>query len=240
MATGQQMQRIGEVQPLCVPGQGITDARCDKQGRKAGLGTCFDNTGMVSPKVVDSPAIILATLNAKYIHASLGLRYLLANMGELPSSTALREFTIARPPQEVVGELLALLGESPPGAVQVVGFGVYIWNVLQVPVPEQTRLPPFMRFSLLQTGYGKPLAKPAACRLRCWWMRCSTTFVPRVRCWYQQFKRPCWSIRSQWRAGPPAMSARGAARAGRATSPCRTHAGCTTGAARDARPCSLR
>ena len=86
---------------------------------------------MDSPKVVDSPAIILATLNAKYIHASLGLRYLLANMGELRSSTALREFTIARPPQEVVDELLALLGESPPGAVQVVGFGVYIWNVLQ-------------------------------------------------------------------------------------------------------------
>ena len=47
---------------------------------------------MVFPKVVDSPAIILATLNAKYIHASLGLRYLLANMGELRSSTALGEF----------------------------------------------------------------------------------------------------------------------------------------------------
>ena len=27
-----------------------------------------------------TPAIILSTLNAKYIHASLGLRYLLANM----------------------------------------------------------------------------------------------------------------------------------------------------------------
>jgi hypothetical protein len=27
--------------------------------------------------------IVLCTLNAKYIHASLGLRYLLANMGDL-------------------------------------------------------------------------------------------------------------------------------------------------------------
>ena len=37
------------------------------------------------------PAIVLCTLNAKYIHASLGLRYLLANMGELRAQTALRE-----------------------------------------------------------------------------------------------------------------------------------------------------
>ncbi len=48
------------------------------------------------------PAIILSTLNAKYIHASLGLRYLLANMAahggaELRAQTVLREFTIARP-----------------------------------------------------------------------------------------------------------------------------------------------
>ena len=71
-----------------------------------------------------SPAIVLATLNAKYIHASLGLRYLLANMGELKTQTALREFTIARRPQDVVDELVAL---SP----HIIGFGVYIWNVTQ-------------------------------------------------------------------------------------------------------------
>jgi len=57
---------------------------------------------MVSLPLVDSPLILLATLNAKYIHASLGLRYLLANMGELKSQTVLREFTIARQPQELV------------------------------------------------------------------------------------------------------------------------------------------
>ena len=82
-----------------------------------------NNTGM--------PSILLATLNAKYIHASLGLRYLLANMDDLKAQTALREFTIARKPQEVVDELLAALGEPDTGTVQIIGFGVYIWNVTQ-------------------------------------------------------------------------------------------------------------
>lgn len=76
-------------------------------------------------------AIVLTTLNAKYIHASLGLRYLLANMGVLKRQTVLREFTIARKAPEVVAELLAALGEPQPGAVQIIGFGVYIWNVTQ-------------------------------------------------------------------------------------------------------------
>ncbi len=74
-------------------------------------------------------AIVLATLNAKYIHASLGLRYLLANMArhggeDLRARSVLREFTIARQPQQIVDELLAL---NPA----IVGFGVYIWNVTQ-------------------------------------------------------------------------------------------------------------
>jgi len=86
---------------------------------------------MVSSPLADSPFILLATLNAKYIHASLGLRYLLANMGDLKPQTALREFTIARKPQEVVDEVLLALGEPAPGAMQVIGFGVYIWNVTQ-------------------------------------------------------------------------------------------------------------
>jgi len=77
----------------------------------------------------DSAAIVLCTLNAKYIHASLGLRYLLANMArhggaDLRAQTVLREFTIAREPQAIVDELLAL---QPA----IVGFGVYIWNVTQ-------------------------------------------------------------------------------------------------------------
>ncbi len=77
-----------------------------------------------APMTAVSAPILLCTLNAKYMHASLGLRYLLANMGELKGQTLLREFTIARKPQELVDELLA----SNP---QVIGFGVYIWNVTQ-------------------------------------------------------------------------------------------------------------
>ena len=48
--------------------------------------------------------IVLATLNAKYIHASLGLRYLLANMDVhggpgLRAQTQLREFVIQQRPR---------------------------------------------------------------------------------------------------------------------------------------------
>lgn len=91
---------------------------------------------MASPPAPAAPHIILATLNAKYIHASLGLRYLLANMArhggdDLRARTVLREFTINRPAQAVVDALLLELGPAQDGVVQVLGFGVYIWNVTQ-------------------------------------------------------------------------------------------------------------
>ena len=66
--------------------------------------------------------VLLCTLNAKFMHASLGLRYLYANMGELKTRTALREFDINQSALEVVE---AVLSERP----RLVGFGVYIWNV---------------------------------------------------------------------------------------------------------------
>mgnify|MGYP000079140564 CR=1 FL=1 len=55
------------------------------------------------------PDIVLTTLNAKYIHASFGLRYLLANMGELRRHTLLREYTITRPAAEIARDLLRTL-----------------------------------------------------------------------------------------------------------------------------------
>ncbi|MBT3068849.1 cobalamin-dependent protein [Rhodoferax sp. U11-2br] len=87
------------------------------------------------PNTGTHPRIVLATLNARYIHASLGLRYLLANLdlhggAGLRALTQLREYTISRPANEVVDDLLATLGDAT-GAVQIVGFGVYIWNVTQ-------------------------------------------------------------------------------------------------------------
>jgi radical SAM superfamily enzyme YgiQ (UPF0313 family) len=98
--------------------------------------------------------IVLATLNAKYIHASLGLRYLMANMSrhggdDLAAITTVQEFTIQRPPHEIVAALMQTLGQayeaheagevgavgavrdSGQASVRVVGFGVYIWNVVQ-------------------------------------------------------------------------------------------------------------
>ncbi len=68
------------------------------------------------------PDIVLTTLNAKYVHAAFGLRYLLANLGELQSRTRLREFDINQRPLDIVE---ALLAQNP----RIIGFGVYIWNV---------------------------------------------------------------------------------------------------------------
>lgn len=66
--------------------------------------------------------ILLSTLNARYTHASLGLRYLLANMGTLQEQTRLQEFVIGTRTSEIVEKLLA-------HAPRIIGFGVYIWNV---------------------------------------------------------------------------------------------------------------
>jgi len=69
-------------------------------------------------------SITLCTLNAKYIHASLGLRYLFANMGALRKQTSLQEYTIDQRPEDIVEKLL-----TPD--LSIIGFGVYIWNVTQ-------------------------------------------------------------------------------------------------------------
>ena len=68
------------------------------------------------------PSIILATLNARWSHAALGLRYLRANLGSLRDDSVIAEYTIARPVGEIVADLLAR-------APRLIGFGVYIWNV---------------------------------------------------------------------------------------------------------------
>ena len=66
--------------------------------------------------------IVLTTLNAKYIHAAFGLRYLLANLGPLQSRATLAEFDINQRPLDIAE---ALLARDP----QILGFGVYLWNV---------------------------------------------------------------------------------------------------------------
>jgi len=77
----------------------------------------------VESKVVDT-SIVLSTLNARYIHSAFGLRYLQANMAELQERCVIEEFTLDSRPEDVVEKIL----EHAP---QIVGFGVYIWNVTQ-------------------------------------------------------------------------------------------------------------
>ena len=66
--------------------------------------------------------ILLSTLNARYIHSAFGLRYLLANLGDLQPRAALLEFDINQRPLDIVE---AILATGP----RIVGLGVYIWNV---------------------------------------------------------------------------------------------------------------
>jgi len=75
--------------------------------------------------------LVLATLNATYAHASLGLRCLLANLGELAPRASLREFTLVERPVDIAEQLLA---EQP----RLVGLGVYVWNAR--PMLELVRL----------------------------------------------------------------------------------------------------
>lgn len=70
------------------------------------------------------PEILLATLNARYNHASLGLRYLYANLDDLQPRAELMEFTIAMRPLDIAEQILA---KQP----KIVGLGVYIWNVAE-------------------------------------------------------------------------------------------------------------
>ncbi|MGZ5122661.1 MAG: DUF4080 domain-containing protein [Burkholderiales bacterium] len=73
-------------------------------------------------------SVILCTINARYVHAALGLRYLAANMGELRCETRIIEFVLGARAADMAEQLLA---DNP----RVIGLGVYIWNV-----EETTRL----------------------------------------------------------------------------------------------------
>ena len=65
--------------------------------------------------------ILLSTLNARYTHASLGLRYLLANMGELQAHTRIQEFVIGAKTTEMVERILA----AQP---KIVGWGLKFYG----------------------------------------------------------------------------------------------------------------
>jgi len=65
--------------------------------------------------------IVVAALNARYIHPSLGSRSLLANLGPLADRAHLVEALASDRPLDVAERVLA---EAP----RVVGLGVYVWN----------------------------------------------------------------------------------------------------------------
>ena len=66
--------------------------------------------------------IILTTLNSRYTHSSIALRYLFANMKELQIDSKILEFSINDALQTIVEKLLI---NNP----EIIGIGVYIWNV---------------------------------------------------------------------------------------------------------------
>ncbi|MBN2896211.1 MAG: DUF4080 domain-containing protein [Campylobacterales bacterium] len=70
-------------------------------------------------------AIVLTTLNARYAHSALALRYLYANLKELQTESRIMEFVIDANPQSVAEELLTC---KP----RIIGLSVYIWNALQI------------------------------------------------------------------------------------------------------------
>ena len=65
--------------------------------------------------------IVLATINAKWIHPSLALRLLKANLGALQTSCQILEFALRQPLSEKIEPILA-------ARPRLLGFSVAIWN----------------------------------------------------------------------------------------------------------------
>lgn len=69
--------------------------------------------------------IVLTTLNGRYTHSSIALRYLYANLHEFQEKAVIEEFVINEREQDLAVKIL----EYNP---KIVGIGVYIWNVSDV------------------------------------------------------------------------------------------------------------
>jgi anaerobic magnesium-protoporphyrin IX monomethyl ester cyclase len=77
--------------------------------------------------------IVLATLNAKYIHSSLALRYLRAYAKQDFPDLELCEYTIKDP-------VLSVLADIHKRKPDVVGFSCYIWNIEEtIPILQALR-----------------------------------------------------------------------------------------------------
>jgi radical SAM superfamily enzyme YgiQ (UPF0313 family) len=69
--------------------------------------------------------IILTTLNSRYTHSSIGLRYIYANLQELQAITEILEFSINDALQTIAEKILFHMPDT-------IGIGVYIWNAKEV------------------------------------------------------------------------------------------------------------
>lgn len=69
--------------------------------------------------------IILTTLNARYYHSSIGLRYLFSNLKEFQESTEIIEFIINDSINDIAEKILS----NKP---KIIGISVYIWNASEV------------------------------------------------------------------------------------------------------------
>lgn len=65
--------------------------------------------------------IVLATMNARWLHASFGLRCLKSALGPLAERSVIVESTLEHRPVDVVEQILSY-------APRIVGLGVYVWN----------------------------------------------------------------------------------------------------------------
>lgn len=67
---------------------------------------------------------VLTTLNAKYIHTSLAIRYLHAATAELAPDVQIREYNINQHVEDIAADLFRAKAE-------VIGFACYIWNITE-------------------------------------------------------------------------------------------------------------
>lgn len=65
-------------------------------------------------------SVILSTLNSKYIHTNLAIRYLKANAKDF--DITLKEYTLKDSLDNILNNLLSM-------RPKIIGFSVYIWNV---------------------------------------------------------------------------------------------------------------
>ncbi|MBF0181260.1 MAG: B12-binding domain-containing radical SAM protein [Magnetococcales bacterium] len=95
--------------------------------------------------------ILLTTFNARFTHASLGLRCVMANLGPLREQAGIVEFDLETRPEEAVERLLL-------ARPRIVGCGVHVWNT--DPTTRMARLLKRLRPEVIlvlggpETGHG--------------------------------------------------------------------------------------